>query len=88
MREMTNAPDAVVNVWPYVDSLRPTEEGVTELRDVACVYRDGLSRFDHVMIETERVNVFLVVIVHLGGRVVLGHHLLDLNIEYGLSTEH
>jgi hypothetical protein len=88
MRDMTGAAQAVTDIWPYVDGLDALAEGVARIGDVAHIYRDGSCRYDHVLLETDRANVFLVIVVDLGARDVLGHHLLDLDIEYGLAAEH
>lgn len=76
---------APVDIGPYVDSLDRAEQGVAAFGEVRHVYRDGLARFDHVLLETDRPNVFLAVIVNLERSEILGHHMLDLNVEYGLD---
>jgi hypothetical protein len=43
------------------------------------------SRFEHVLINSEDRNVFMVIVLELEASRVLGHHLLDLNRLYGLS---
>ena len=88
MRDMTEAPEAVTDIWPYVDELTPTILGITQVGDVAHIYRDGRARYDQVLIQTDAANVFLVIVVDLAAGAVLGHHLLDLNIEYGTATQH
>ncbi|XVU23970.1 hypothetical protein ACQPZJ_43165 [Actinoplanes sp. CA-054009] len=40
--------------------------------------------YQHVLVECERPNVFLVLVLDVPARVVTGHHLLDLNRLYGL----
>ena len=39
----------------------------------------------HVLVECETPNVFLVLILDLRRSEVLGHHLLDLRERYGLT---
>jgi hypothetical protein len=87
MRDMTKAQQAAADIWPYVDLLTPQSVGVARIGDVALVSRDADSRYDHVLLDTGMENTFLVIVVDLGARAVLGHHLLDLNIKYGLATE-
>jgi hypothetical protein len=44
--------------------------------------------YDHVLVVTKSKNVYLAVIVDLKRNDILGHRLLDLNQEYGLTTRH
>jgi hypothetical protein len=88
MRDMTSSQEPALDIWPYVDLLEPREVGVQEIGDVSFVYRDAVGRYDHVLLETDVENVVLVVVVDLAAKSIFGHHLLDLNIEYGLSTQH
>lgn len=88
MRDLTDAQEAVADIWSYVDGLDPTDVGVTEIREVAHVFRDGKLRYDQVLLQTNMANVFVVIVIDLSARAVLGHHLLDLGIEYGITTEH
>ncbi|MFI7558275.1 hypothetical protein [Micromonospora echinaurantiaca] len=39
----------------------------------------------HVLVDCETPNVFLVLVLDLHASSVLGHHLLDLNRLYGLA---
>ena len=48
------------------------------------VYLNGDRTFCHVLIHYGRHNEFLVVVVDCGREAVYGHHLLDLNREFGL----
>jgi hypothetical protein len=49
------------------------------------VYLNGDQSFSHVVIHFGRPNVSLVVVVDCDREAVHGHHLLDLNREYGLD---
>lgn len=60
----------------------PATRGELEIRHV---YLNGDRSFYHVLICYGRQNEFLVVVVDCGRESVHGHHLLDLNSEYGLS---
>jgi len=50
------------------------------------VYLNGDRTFYHVLIHYGRDNEFLVIVVDCNREVVRGHHLLDLNREYGLPA--
>ena len=88
MQDMTAAPEAVADIWPYVDDLDPKSLGITWIGDVVYVYRDEMARYDHMLIQTDTANVFLVIVVDLSRKDVFGHRVLDLNSEYGIATQH
>ncbi len=76
--------EADVDIWPYVDALDPAKYGVARFEDVDRVYQDARGRYDQILIETDRPDIFLVVVVDVRKNAVHGHRLLDLNVEYGL----
>jgi hypothetical protein len=51
---------------------------------VTYVWEHPSGRFQHVLVNSEDKNVFMVLILDIPGRKVSGHRLLDLNREYGL----
>ena len=85
MRDVTAEADAPIDIWPYVEAIDRSELGVARIDDVAHVYRDANGRFDQVLLGTGDANVFLVIVIDLAVRNIKGHHLLDLNKEYGLD---
>jgi hypothetical protein len=89
MRNVTNEATNVLDIWPYVAAVPVAELGGHSVYDrfVEYVYRDPIGRFDHVLVMTTTKNVYLVVVVDLHSDSIFGHHLLDLNNEYGLSSE-
>jgi hypothetical protein len=84
MRDVTEAANAIPDIWPYVNSIPAADFEGHAVGDVEHVYRSGDSRFEHVLIRTGTKNVFLVIILDVAGAKIFGHHLLDLNREYGL----
>ena len=86
MLDVTDDEDADldIDIWPYVDSLDPKSLGVESFDDVDRVYQDARGRYDQIIIETDRPDIFLVVVVDIEARSIHGHRLLDLNVEYGL----
>jgi hypothetical protein len=53
----------------------------------ANVYLSGDGQFTHVLYRLNRSNVYLVVVVKVKPDDVLGHYVLDLGKEYGLTTK-
>lgn len=73
--------------WPYVEAIPRADyqgfdcsPGVVEY-----VYRNSAATFEHVLINSEDRNAFMVVVLDLQAGRVHGHRLLDLNEEYGLD---
>ena len=75
--------------WPYVDGIPVADfEGHDcSAGAVDYVWRESSGTFEHVLINTEDRNVFMVIVLDRRKRCVHGHHLLDLNREYGLDTQ-
>jgi hypothetical protein len=85
-KEDEGSPRGVLDIWPYVravDSPHVPEHVVSETL-VEHVYRTSDARYDHVLVPTQRKNAFLAIVVDLAEDQILGHHLLDLDYEYGL----
>lgn len=83
MRDVTSTADPQADIWPYVDGLDLDTLGIPSVGDVHHVYRDGLDRFDQVLIGTGCFNTFLVVVVDRGLKAVHGHRLLEVGKIYG-----
>lgn len=88
MTEVTKRPGRCIDVWIYVDLIRGSiglPQQVFDDRLVHYVYRSQSGRYDHVLIPSGRYNVFLVIVVDRVENSVFGHHVLDLNAEFGLT---
>jgi hypothetical protein len=75
--------------WSYVEEI-PAEDytgyDCSEGR-VEWVWRSKDMRFEHVLISAaDDENVFMTVVLDRKESVVIGHRLLDLNVEYGISS--
>jgi hypothetical protein len=76
--------------WSYFDAIpladfqnRDCSAGMVDY-----AWRDEAGRYDHVLVNSDDRNVFMVLVLDRMNVTVLGHYLLDLNSEYGLdSTE-
>jgi hypothetical protein len=47
---------------------------------------DPSMRFQHVLVESTDKNVFMVLVIDLAGRTVLGHRILNLSREYAVGA--
>lgn len=73
--------------WDYFDQIPPSdfEEYDCSEGEVDIVYREPTGRFEHVLVKSDVQNVFMVLVLHRQEHNVVGHYLLNLNQEYGLS---
>lgn len=88
MRDVSATATNVIDIWPYVAAIPANELFGSVIVDgyIEHVYRNGSSTFDHVLVVTRTKNVFVAVVVDLARDTILGHHLLDLNHEYGMTV--
>ena len=72
--------------WNYFDAIPADDfEGHDcSVGSVGHAWNDSTDSFQHVLINTENKNVFMVIVLDLRNASILGHRLLDLNHEYGL----
>jgi hypothetical protein len=88
MVDVTTEPGDAIDIWPYVAAVA-AEVGLSAfvLNEslVEQVYRSGNGVHDHVLLPTEKKNKYLVIVVDRTRATVIGHHVLDLNREYGLK---
>lgn len=74
-----------MNIWPYVDAINLRPFGIDRTLDVIKVYRDANNAYDQVLIETDKFNSLLVIVLDIRAKIIFGYHVLDLNEKYGLS---
>jgi hypothetical protein len=88
MKDITSEAVPVVDIWPYVENVFAQEElpqASLDKVNVGYVYLTGDDQHHHVLVGYEEPNIYLAIVVDLEKASVQGHHLLDLNQEYGLS---
>lgn len=88
MNDVTQAGEAVCDIWSYVDEIPSSDLTGFEIRadEVEYVYRSESGDLDHVLVPTRAKNVYLVIVVCRKERSVFGHHVLNLNEKYGEPT--
>jgi len=88
MIDITERENAVINIWNYVEEMVVEKIVLPLVRQeqlVEKVYRNQANTFDHVLLPTANADIFVVIVVDIIGKSILGHYLLNLNSEYGLS---
>ena len=73
--------------WDYVETIPEEDFDGHDCSDgsVSYVWSDSSGQFQHVLVNSEDKNVFMVIVLDLLERRVYGHRLLNLNKEYGLE---
>ena len=73
--------------WDYFEAIPPEDFSEHDFSEglVSYVYKMHETNLQHVLVECETPNVFLVLVLDLTDRSVVGHHLLDLNRRYGFT---
>lgn len=88
MTDITDKSIDPIDIWPYVRELYENKlinKLVLERELVELVYRNDLETFDHILLPTDFENEFMVIIVNLKTKLILGHHSLNLNEKYGIG---
>jgi hypothetical protein len=71
--------------WPYFDAIPARDFEEHDCSDGEVDYAWSTGRYQHVLVNSEDKNVFMVLVLDVEKRKVYGHRLLDLNKEYGLG---
>lgn len=76
-----------LDFWPYFDTIPASDFRGHDCSagEVEYVWREPTGRFEHVLVKSKTPNVFMVIVLDIRNGTVFGHHLLDLNREYGSS---
>jgi hypothetical protein len=85
MRQVGDEEEPPFNFWPYVQAI-PSEDFKgydCSAGHVKYVYRHPSGRLEHVLINSNNEDVFMVIVVDRSTGTVVGHRLLDLPRLYG-----
>ena len=86
MKDITKDAESVVDIWGYAESLL-NENMISQYgfdnRLIEAVYGDVKGCYQHVLLFTAQSNCYIVIVIDTEKRNILGHHLLNLNEEYG-----
>jgi hypothetical protein len=89
MRRLGSDAGPPFDFWDYFHAIPSSEfEGHDcSAGDVTYVWEHPAGTSQHVLVDSENKNVFMVLVLDISSRTVLGHRLLDLNREYGLTRD-
>jgi hypothetical protein len=87
MQDVTKTTGEVVDLWAYADPvlLQTYPNSGTWEWCVKHIYESADGAFQHVFIPVPEDNVYLVVVIDMRLRIVLGHRRLDLGQMYGVG---
>jgi len=73
--------------WSYFDGIPADDFESHDCSDgqVTYVWNNPAGTFQHVLVNSEDKNVFMVLVLDLKANAVLGHRLLNLKSLYGLA---
>ncbi len=88
MIDVTETAEPAVDIWPYVEQLtadKVVDKYTFDNALVEKVYRNQTNTFDQVLLPTPDKNIFIIILVDLVNKKIIGHYPFDLNAEYGLT---
>jgi hypothetical protein len=88
MRRLSPDDGAPFPFWDYFDAIPSADFDGHDCSagSVTYVWEHPMANFQHVLIDSEDHNVFMVLVIDMAACQVLGHRLLDLNQEYGIVS--
>jgi hypothetical protein len=88
MRNVTASAPALVDIWPYANTVLSEEfrDHESDDWDVQHVYENSSCTYHHVLINTDVANAFLVIVIEVDSKSIFGHHFLNLNTKYDLGN--
>ena len=87
MTQLPSTAEPPFGFWDYFEVIPPEDfEGHDcSAGRVTYAWDHPDKSFQHVLVDSEVENVFMVLVLDVTNRCVVGHRLLDLNQEYGIS---
>ncbi len=86
MIDVTNSEKPMFNIWPFVNGLKKIKilpKKLDEDKLVHKVYRN--ETFEHILLNTENENHFIVIIANINKTKIKGYYLINLpNNDYNL----
>ena len=88
MKNVTDNAEVIADIWGYAKCLLErkliSEYGFNN-NLIEAVYINDNNTYQHILLFTDKKNCYVVIIVDVLHRVILGHYFLDLNQEYDIN---
>jgi hypothetical protein len=87
MQEVTKSAEEIVDIWEYTEAVLSSEFSGRDTQgwDVAYAYRSSSNAWLHVLVATDVPDAYIVIVIDVAKREILGHHFLNLRQKYGLT---
>jgi hypothetical protein len=87
MRRLSLDQSPSFDLWRYFERIpvQDFEGNDRSAGSITHVWESPDRRFQHVLVNSEDKNVFMVIVLDVLASNVAGHHLLNVNREYGLN---
>jgi len=84
MKDVTSTADGLVDLWSYADPILETKYPGNEWDwRVRHIYESADGQFQHLLVPVPVTDAYLVFVIGVANREILGHRLLDLGKLYG-----
>lgn len=88
MRNVTDSAEVIADIRGYAECLLKSglisEYGFNnEL--IEAVYVNEGNTYQHILLFTDKKNCYAVIVIDVLQRTILGHYILDLDREYGIT---
>jgi len=87
MRRLSQGAEIPFDFWNYFEAIPLADFAGVDCSAgvVTYVWEHPDGNFQHVLVDSEQKNVFMVLVLDLTSRSVLGHRLLNIGREYGID---
>ena len=87
MRRLAAGTPVPFDFWPYVDAIPEDDFAGHDCAPgrVTYVWESADGAYQHVLIDSDRENLFMAVVLDVQRKCVVGHRILDLERTYGLD---
>lgn len=86
MRQLPAESEPPFDFWAYIEAI-PSEdfEGCKCEGDITYVWESSDGAFQHVLLNSQDKNIFMVIVLAIPEHKVLGHRMLNFNELYGVT---
>ena len=88
IKNVTESAEFITDIWEYARNFSVrmllSEYGL-ENKLIEAVYENGTKEYQHILLFGDRENVYVVIVVDVIKKEIIGHYYLDLNEKYGLE---
>ena len=88
MHNITDNAESVVDIWDYARELyeqRKISKYGYEKRLIEAVYGDVKGMFHHILLFTDKKDAYVIIVVDVMKKRIIGHFCMDLGKEYGVA---